>query len=107
MGPPGGYPPRHRNPHPIPQQTQYTAYQPTPENIYGLASAEQHAGMSMGDLSGWGAASAGPGQGGAYSAATLGAYGHPQAVPSSQQRQSAAQARYSTHLHAEKLYLRI
>lgn len=94
MGPPGGYPPRHRAPHPLPQQTQYTAYQPTSENIYGLAAAEQHAGMGMGDLSGWGAASAVSGQVGAYSAATLSAYGHPQPVPPSQQRQSAAQARY-------------
>ena len=89
MGPPGGYPPRHRAPHPLQQQPQYPSYQPTAENLYGLGAADQH-GMGMADLSGWGA---GPGQAGAYPSAGLSAYGHPQAAPPTQQRQSAAQAR--------------
>ena len=92
MGPPGGYP-RHRAPHPLQQQPQYPTYQPTADNIYGLSAADQHATMSMGDLSGWGAAPTVPGQAGAYPGTGLGAYGHPQAGPPTQQRQSASQPR--------------
>lgn len=93
MGPPGGYPPRHRAPHPLQQQSQYPAYQPTPENIYGLGAADQLAGMGMGELTGWGAAPTVPGQASAYPGTAIGAYGHPQAGPSTQQRQSSSQPR--------------
>ena len=92
MGPPGGYP-RHRAPHPLQQQPQYPTYQPTADNIYGLSAADQHATMSMSDLSGWGAAPTVPGQAGAYPGTGLGAYGHPQAGPPTQQRQSTSQPR--------------
>lgn len=93
MGPPGGYPPRHRAPHPLQQQTQYPSYQPTAENIYGLGPVDQHAAMGMSDLGGWGAATSVAGQAGAYPGAGLGAYGHPQAAPPPQQRQTPAQSR--------------
>lgn len=89
MGPPGAYPPRHRAPHPLQQQTQYPTYQPTADNIYGLAGADQHS-LGMGDLGGWGAA---PSQVGAYPGSGLSAYGHPQAAPPTQQRQPTAQPR--------------
>ncbi|XP_037928102.1 uncharacterized protein LOC119662531 isoform X10 [Teleopsis dalmanni] len=98
MGPPGGYPPRHRAPHPLQQQPQYPSYQSTAENIYGLGTPDQHGGMGMGDLSGWGAASTVSAQAGAYAGSGLGAYGHPQAAPPSQQRQSAAQTSYRQHM---------
>ncbi|XP_037896667.1 uncharacterized protein LOC119641859 isoform X1 [Glossina fuscipes] len=100
MGPPGGYPPRHRAPHPLQQQSQYPAYQPTPENIYGLGAADQLAGMGMGELSGWGAAPTVPGQASAYPGTAIGAYGHPQAGPSTQQRQSSSQPSYRQHMPA-------
>lgn len=93
MGPPGGYPPRHRAPHPLQQQSQYPSYQPSSENMYGMAAAaaEQHAMSGMGDMGGWGP---GPttGQAGTYPGAGLGAYGHPQAN-SAAQRQTQAQPR--------------
>uniref|UniRef100_A0A1A9ZZF1 Chromo domain-containing protein n=1 Tax=Glossina pallidipes TaxID=7398 RepID=A0A1A9ZZF1_GLOPL len=100
MGPPGGYPPRHRAPHPLQQQSQYPAYQPTPENIYGLGAADQLAGMGMGELTGWGAAPTVPGQASAYPGTAIGAYGHPQAGPSTQQRQSSSQPSYRQHMPA-------
>ncbi|XP_036340285.1 uncharacterized protein LOC118749585 [Rhagoletis pomonella] len=92
MGPPGAYPPRHRAPHPLQQQSQYPTYQPTPDNIYGLTGTDQHS-LGMGDLSGWGAASS---QTGAYPASGMGAYGHPQVPPPTQQRQPTLQPRRTT-----------
>ncbi|ALC38544.1 kis [Drosophila busckii] len=104
MGPPGGYPPRHRAPHPLQQQPQYPSYQPTAENLYGLGAADQHAimgvGAGMGDLSGWGAAPSVPGQAGAYPGAGLGAYGHPQAAPPTQQQRQSNASAYRQHMPA-------
>ncbi|XP_037903696.1 chromodomain-helicase-DNA-binding protein 7 isoform X5 [Hermetia illucens] len=97
MGPPGGYP-RHRPPHPLPQQPQYPSYQPSAENLYPMGT-DQHAGMGMGDLGGWVGGPAAPGQGSTYAAPGLGAYGHPQAAPSPQ-RQTQSQAGYRQHMGA-------
>lgn len=59
MGPPGyGAPPmpRHRAPHPLQhqQQPQYPTYQPTPTDSMYSMGADQHAGMGLSDLQGWG-----------------------------------------------------
>lgn len=86
MGPPGGYP-RHRAPHPsqLQQQPQYPPYQTGPDSMYSMG--DQHSGMSLGDLTGWG--TPGTPQGGPYGAPGMG-YGHPQ-PPQQQQRQSQSQ----------------
>lgn len=54
MGPPPGYgaPPRQRAPMPLhQQQPQYPTYQPT-DSMYSMG-ADQHAGMSLSDITGW------------------------------------------------------
>lgn len=54
MGPPPGYgaPPRQRAPMPLhQQQPQYPTYQPT-DSMYSM-SADQHASMSLSDITGW------------------------------------------------------
>ena len=87
MGPPPGYsthPPRHRAPIPLQQQQpQYPSYQPT-DNMYSMG-ADQHAGMSLGDITGWGTQPVPPQPYGQ----PMG-YGHP--APQAPQRQT--QARY-------------
>lgn len=87
MGPPGGYP-RHRPPHPLQQQPQYPSYQPPTENLYAMG-ADQHSGMGMGDLGGWGSAPAPPPAQAGYPGSALGAYGHPQTAPSPQRQPQA------------------
>ena len=86
MGPPGygAVPPvRHRAPHPLQQQqSQYPTYQPTPtDNMYSMA--DQHAGMGLGDITGWG------GQPPPQSYGQPMGYGHPQ-TPQAPQRQTQA-----------------
>ncbi len=78
VAPPGyGTPPRHRAPHPL-QQQQYPSYQPSPaDNMYSMG--DQHTGMGLSELSGWGAQP--PPQ--PYGAQPL-AYGHPAQPPQRQ-----------------------
>lgn len=52
MGPPPGYGARQRAPMPLhQQQPQYPTYQPT-DSMYSMG-ADQHAGMSLNDITGW------------------------------------------------------
>lgn len=85
MGPPPGYsshPPRHRAPIPLQQQQpQYPTYQPT-DNMYSMG-ADQHASMSLGDITGWGSQPVPPQPYGQ----PMG-YGHP--APQPPQRQTQA-----------------
>ena len=100
MGPPGygAVPPvRHRAPHPLQQQqSQYPTYQPTPtDNMYSMG--DQHAGMGLGDITGWGAQPPPQPYG-----QPMG-YGHPQ-TPQAPQRQT--QARYLFYFYfTETIFL--
>jgi chromodomain-helicase-DNA-binding protein 7 len=100
MGPPPGYsshPPRHRAPIPLQQQQpQYPSYQPT-DNMYSMGT-DQHAGMSLGDITGWGSQPVPPQPYGQ----PMG-YGHP--APQPPQRQT--QARYDENFPIKIIVLLI
>lgn len=84
MGPPPGYgaPPRQRAPMPLhQQQPQYPTYQPN-ESMYSMG-ADQHAGMSLSDITGWGSQPVPP----QPYAQPMGYGTHPQA-PQAPQRQA-------------------
>jgi hypothetical protein len=87
MGPPPGYsthPPRHRAPIPLQQQQpQYPSYGQPTDNMYSMG-ADQHAGMSLGDITGWGSQPVPPQPYGQ----PMGGYGHP--APQPPQRQTQA-----------------
>ena len=99
MGPPPGYgAPRQRAPMPLhQQQPQYPTYQPT-ESMYSMG-ADQHAGMSLSDITGWGSQPVPP-----QAYAQPMSYSHPQA-PQAPQRQ--AQGYFSVILFSKFKFIEL